>query len=135
MKCYGTSTSKLFQSLPQWLRLWCNMATSPSFLTTISHTLGDEGNNSSRNTALSEVSNRVLSGKSFVPACKYILTRWYVCLFVYLFVCLFVYPSRLLFFLRQIMSFTSVVRAHNISLTASPTSIIYTYKNPTWLIC
>jgi len=27
----------------------------------------------------SEVSNRVLSGKSFVPACKYILTRWYVC--------------------------------------------------------
>ena len=26
--------------------------------------------------------NRVLSGKSFVPACKYILTRWYVCLFV-----------------------------------------------------
>ena len=33
---------------------------------------------------LSEVSNRVLSGKSFVPACKYILTRWYVCLFVYL---------------------------------------------------
>ena len=29
---------------------------------------------------ISEVSNRVLSGKSFVPACKYILTRWYVCL-------------------------------------------------------
>ena len=29
--------------------------------------------------ASSEVSNRVLSGKSFVPACKYILTRWYVC--------------------------------------------------------
>jgi len=50
----------------------------------------------------SEVSNRVLSGKSFVPACKYILTRWYVCLFVclfvYLFICLFVCPSRLLFF-------------------------------------
>ena len=56
-------------------------------------------------------------------------------MFVYLFVYLFVYPSRLLFFLRQIMSFTSVVRAHNISVTASPTSIIYTYKNPTWLIC
>ena len=37
--------------------------------------------------SLSEVSNRVLSGKSFVPACKYILTRWYVCLFVYLFIC------------------------------------------------
>jgi hypothetical protein len=85
----------------------------------------------------SEVSNRVLSGKSFVPACKYILTRWYVCLFVYLFICLFVYLSVpfIIFFLRQIMSFTSVVRAHNISVTASPTSIIYTYKNPTWLIC
>ena len=63
----------------------------------------------------------------------YLHAGMFVCLFVYLFICLSV--PFIIIFLRQIMSFTSVVRAHNISLTASPTSIIYTYKNPTWLIC
>jgi len=33
-------------------------------------------------------------GKSFVPACKYILTCWYVCLFV----CLWLCSSPILFF-------------------------------------
>ena len=52
----------------------------------------------------------------------YLHAGMFVCLFVYLFVCLFVYlficlsVPFIIFFLRQIMSFTSVVRAHKLVL-------------------